>query len=271
MIGTLRERLAHLPRDTRDTLFQLTVIGWTVAPHLLHLPLWCGFMTVALLLWRARLALRASALPNRWVVSAILVLAGALTLWGERTLLGKEAGITLLVVLMSLKTLELRARRDALVVFFLGFFLVLTHFLYSQSLLTGVWLLVAVWGLLTALVLAHMPVGRPPLKRAGAVAARAATLGVPVMVVLFVLFPRIGPLWGLPQDAVGRTGLSGTLRLGGVASIAEDDSVALRLRFFGPVPRPEQLYFRGPVLSSFDGREWTRLVPSFQVQHRPRL
>ncbi|MDP3222059.1 MAG: DUF3488 and transglutaminase-like domain-containing protein, partial [Rubrivivax sp.] len=172
---------------------------------------------------------------------------------------------------MSLKTLELRARRDALVVFFLGFFLVLTHFLYSQSLLTGVWLLVAVWGLLTALVLAHMPVGRPPLKRAGAVAARAATLGVPVMVVLFVLFPRIGPLWGLPQDAVGRTGLSGTLRLGGVASIAEDDSVALRLRFFGPVPRPEQLYFRGPVLSSFDGREWTRLVPSFQVQHRPRL
>ena len=271
MIGALRERLAHLPRDTRDTLFQLAVIGWTVAPHLLHLPAWCGFMTVALLLWRARLALRASALPNRWVVSAILVLAGALTLWGERTLLGKEAGITLLVVLMSLKTLELRARRDALVVFFLGFFLVLTHFLYSQSLLTGLWLLVAVWGLLTALVLAHMPVGRPPLKRAGAVAARAAALGVPVMVVLFVLFPRIGPLWGLPQDAVGRTGLSGTLRLGGVASIAEDDSVALRLRFFGPVPRPEQLYFRGPVLSTFDGREWTRLVPSFQVQHRPRL
>ena len=38
------------------------------------------------------------------------------------------------VVLMALKTLELRARRDAFVVFFLGFFLVLTHFLYSQSL-----------------------------------------------------------------------------------------------------------------------------------------
>ncbi len=271
VISTLRERLAHLPRDTRDTLFQLAVIGWTIAPHLLHLPLWCGFMTVTLLLWRARLALRASALPNRWLVSAVLVLAAGLTLWGERTLLGKEAGITLLVVLMSLKTLELRARRDALVVFFLGFFLVLTNFLYSQSLLTGLWLLVAVWGLLTALVLAHMPVGRPPLKRASAVAARAAALGVPVMVVLFVLFPRIGPLWGLPQDAVGRTGLSGTLRLGGVASIAEDDSIALRLRFFGPMPRPEQLYFRGPVLSTFDGREWTRLIPTFQALHRPRL
>ena len=270
-ISTLRERAAHLPRDTRDTLFQMAVIGWTVAPHLLHLPLWCTAMTVCLLGWRTRLALTASALPSRWLVSTILVLAGGLTLWGERTLLGKEAGITLLVVLMALKTLELRARRDALVVFFLGFFLVLTHFLYSQSLATGLWLLVSVWGLLTALVLAHMPVGRPPLLRAGAVAARAALFGVPVMLVMFMLFPRIGPLWGLPQDAVGRTGLSGSMRLGGLAAIAEDDSVALRLRFFGPVPQPDQLYFRGPVLSTFDGRDWTRLVPNFPAAQRPRL
>ena len=67
----------------------------------------------------------------------MLVLAAALTLATDRTLLGKEAGVTMLVVLMALKTLELRARRDAFVVFFLGFFLVLTHFLYSQSLRTG--------------------------------------------------------------------------------------------------------------------------------------
>ncbi len=270
-LASAAERAAHLPRDTRDTLFHLAVIAWAVAPHLLHLPLWCAGLTTVLLLWRARLALRGGALPNRWVVSALLMLAGGLTLWTERTLLGKEAGITMLVVLMALKTLELRARRDALVVFFLGFFLVLTHFLYSQSLATGLWLLVAVWGLLTALTLAHMPVGRPPLKRAAAVSARAALWGLPLMVLLFVLFPRIGPLWGLPQDAQGRTGLSGSMRLGGVASIAEDDSVALRVRFLGPLPRPEQMYFRGPVLSNFDGREWTRLVPTFPAAERARL
>jgi transglutaminase-like putative cysteine protease len=267
----LRERAQHLPRDTRDTLFHLAVLAWASAPHLLHLPLWCGGLTVVLLLWRARLALAGAALPGRWLVAAILVLAAALTLWGENTLLGKEAGITMLVVLMALKTLELRARRDALVVFFLGFFLVLTNFLYSQSLLTGVWLLVAVWGLLTALALSHMPVGRPPLLRAGTVAARAALWGLPLMLLLFVLFPRIGPLWGLPQDAAGRTGLSGTLRLGGVASLAEDDAIAMRIRFFGRVPQPEQLYFRGPVLSGFDGREWTRLVPNVPAAQRPRL
>ncbi len=260
----------HLPREARDTLFHIAVIAWAILPHLLHLPLWCSVMAGAVLLWRARLAWTGASLPSRWLVSALLAVATGLTLWGERALLGKEAGVTMLVVLLTLKTLELRARRDALVVFFLGFFLVLTHFLYSQSLGTGLWMLVAVWGLLTALVLAHMPVGKPPLKAAGAVAAKAALLGVPLMAVLFVLFPRIGPLWGLPQDAVGRTGLSGSLRMGGVAEIANDDSIAMRVRFFGTPPAPQQMYFRGPVLSTFDGREWTRLQPTFPAALRPR-
>jgi len=160
---------------------------------------------------------------------------------------------------MSLKTLELRMRRDAIVVFFLGFFLVLTNFLYSQSLITAVAMLVSVWGLLTALVLAHMPVGMPSLRQAAGVATRAALYGAPLMVALFLLFPRIGPLWGVPQDAAGKTGLSGTMRMGGMASVANDDSIALRLRFDGRVPPPEAMYFRGPVLSRFDGTEWSRL------------
>ena len=80
--------------------------------------------------------------------------------------------MTLAVALMALKTLELRARRDAFVVFFLGFFIILTHFLYSQSLPVAVAMLVSVWGLLTAVVLAHMPVGQPSLQ-AGRRARRA--------------------------------------------------------------------------------------------------
>jgi transglutaminase-like putative cysteine protease len=249
----------HLPRETRDTLFLLAVIGWTVLPHLARLPWWCVALSALVLVWRAHLALASLRLPGRMPIAALLVIAALLTVWSEQSLFGKEAGVTMLVVLMSLKTLELRARRDALVVFFLGFFLVLTHFLYSQSLLTALAMLVSVWGLLTALVLAHMPVGKPPLRQAGALAARSALFGAPLMVVLFVLFPRIGPLWGMPQDAMGRTGLSGTLRLGGVAEIANDDSIAFRIKFDNNlVPAGEALYFRGPVLSRFDGIEWRR-------------
>ena len=254
----------HLPREARDTLFLLAVIAWTVLPHLSHLPLWCSALTAVVLTWRASLALSNRPLPGRWVLIGVLLIAAALTLWSFRTLLGKEPGVTMAVVLMALKTLELRARRDAFVVFFLGFFLILTHFLYSQSLPVAAAMLVSVWGLLTALVLAHMPVGQPNLRQAGALAARTALLGAPIMALMFVLFPRIGPLWGVPQDGAAATGLSNSMRMGSVAEVAQDDSVALRVRFLGPVPAPETMYFRGPVLSRFDGLEWKPLPPALR-------
>ncbi|HET9977588.1 MAG TPA: transglutaminaseTgpA domain-containing protein, partial [Burkholderiaceae bacterium] len=251
---------SHLPRDARDVLFLLAVIGWTVAPHFAHLPAWCIALTLAVLLWRALLALGNAALPGRWPLIATLLVAMGLTWWTHNTLVGKDAGITLLVVLMVLKTLELRARRDALVVFFLGFFIVLTNFLYAQTLPVALAMLVSVWGLLTALVLAHMPVGRPALARAGAVAARAALLGAPIMVALFLLFPRIAPLWAVPGEVQAKTGLSGSLRMGGIAELALDESPAFRVRFEGGVrPDPSRLYWRGPALGRFDGIEWHRV------------
>jgi transglutaminase-like putative cysteine protease len=257
---TQLRRLAtqQLPRDARDTLFLLGVIGLVLLPHLPHRPGWCVALAIVLVAWRAALVLAGAPLPGRLPVVGVLVLAAGLTWWSEGSLLGREPGVTMLVVLMALKTLELRARRDAMVTLLLGFFLVLTQFLYAQSLAVAVGALLATWGLMTALALAQLPGPRPPLRRAAGVAGRAALLAAPAMVVLFLFFPRIGPLWGLPQDASGRTGLSGTLRLGEMAQVAQDDSVAMRVRFRGDAPRPGSLYFRGPVLTVFDGREWTR-------------
>ncbi len=275
---TLPSRLRRLPREARDTLFLLAVIAWTVMPHLSHLPLWCTLLTAVMLAWRTQLALANAPLPSRWWLFFLLLVSAGLTLWTYRTLLGKEPGVTMAVALMALKTLELRARRDAFVVFFLGFFIVLTHFLYSQSLPVALAMLVSVWGLLTALVLAHMPVGQPGLRQAGSLALRTAVLGAPIMALLFVLFPRLGPLWGVPQDGPTGTGLSNTMRMGSVAEVALDDSVAMRLRFYGPPPPPEAMYFRGPVLTEFDGREWKPLPRALtrerrhidlQVQGRP--
>ncbi len=261
---------SRLPREGRDTLFLLGVIAWTVLPHVPHLPAWCIALTSVVLLWRAALAVGNGPLPGRWLLVAVLAVAAGLTFMSFRTLLGKEPGVTMAVVLMALKTLELRARRDAFVVFFLGFFLVLTHFLYSQSLGVAAAMLVSVWGLLTALVLAHMPVGQPSLKQAAQLAGRTALLGAPIMLLLFLLFPRVGPLWGVPKDGMSSTGLSDRLRLGSVAEVALDDRIAMRVRFDGDAPAPQSLYFRGPVLAAFDGVEWRPLVPRFPPRLQPR-
>ena len=147
MLKPLVSRLNNLPRDSRDTLFLLAVIAWVLLPQTPHLPLWCSALAAGVLLWRATLAWHNKALPGRWWLLGLLAITMAATLFTHKTLLGRDAGVTLLVVLLTLKTLELRARRDAFVVFFLGFFCMLSNFFYSQSLLTAVSMLLGLLGL----------------------------------------------------------------------------------------------------------------------------
>ncbi|AOS78436.1 MULTISPECIES: transglutaminase family protein [Hydrogenophaga] len=275
MLNALRPNRATgvaraLPRETRDTLFVLAVIAWVVALQAAHIPWWTTVLTAGVLAWRARLALRTAPLPRwPWRLGLLLVTLAA-TFASHGTLLGQQAGVTLVVVLLALKTLELRARRDAFVVFFLAFFTLLTHFFYSQSLLTAAGILIALLGLLTALVNAHMPVGQPPLAQAARIAAGMALLGAPIMLVLFLLFPRMAPLWGVPNnDPAGRSGLSDEMRVGEIAQLALDDSIALRVRFDGGRPPPAGLlYFRGPVFGGFDGQEWRPLESGFARERR---
>lgn len=132
-------------------------------------------------------------------------------------------------------------------------------------------MLVALLGLLTALVNAHMPVGRPPLLQAMRQALRMMLLGAPIMVLLFAPFPRMAPLWAIPTDkaSLGAHRPVGQMSIGSMASLVQDGSVALRVRFDTPggePPQPRDLYFRGPVLTAFNGREWYALS---QPEARP--
>lgn len=251
------DKLKHLPRDARDALFLLCVIAWVILPQVSHLPWWCSALAAGVLLWRGKLAWDSQSLPSVWWRMGLLAVTIGATLVTHKTLLGRDAGVTLIVVLLCLKTLELRARRDAFVVFFLGFFTMLSNFFFSQSLLTAAAMLLALMGLLTALVNAHMQVGKPPLAASAKVAGKLVLFGAPIMAVLFVLFPRLAPLWGIPSDGlVGRTGLSNSMQVGTIASLALNDAIALRVKFEGNPPVQSDMYWRGPVLSSFDGKEW---------------
>ena len=97
-----RARLQHLPRDTRDTLFLLVVIGWVILPQVGNLPVWCVALAAGVLLWRGWLALNNKPLPSRWWLAGLLLITMAATWASHRTLLGRDAGVTLVVVLMAL-------------------------------------------------------------------------------------------------------------------------------------------------------------------------
>ena len=246
----------RLSREGRDTLWLLAVLTVCILPHVGRLPLWCSAGTALAIAWRAWLAWRDAPLPPRWVLLVALAAATGLTLATHQSIFGREAGVTLVTLLTALKTLELRARRDAFVVTSLGFFLVLTQFLHSQAIGLAALMLLATLGLLSALVLAQRQLGRPPILTAVGAAARCMVMGVPVMLALYLLFPRFGPLWSAPADSGPRTGLSDQIELGKLSELALDNSVAMRLRFLGPPPLPNQMYFRGPVLDHFDGVHW---------------
>lgn len=259
--------LTLLPRETRDTLLILCTVALVLAPQIAYLPWWTSGLAAALLAWRGVMAWRGQRLPGKWLLAALLALAISATLLQFRSIVGPEAGVALVVLLLVLKTMEMRARRDAMVIFFLSFFCLVTLFLQSQSLLIALAMVLAVWGLLAALVNAHIPTGYPSLGTLLRTSGLLMLWGAPLMLVLFLTFPRLTPLWGLPTNPdKASTGLSNTMTVGQVAELAQDQSVALRVRFIPTgaeastaqtAPPQRLMYFRGPVLSHFDGRQWT--------------
>lgn len=244
--------------QTAGEFFLLGVITLVVLPHAAQLPLWCTGFVALMLLWRTGVSSGSVPRPGRVVLALLLVLSVAAISINFGTLVGTEASVTLVVVLLSLKALEMRAQRDIFVVFFLGFFTVLTQFLHSQSLFSLATMFLGTMGLLSTLVIAHLPGNKRPLGVAIATAWKMAAWGLPVMVLLFVLFPRVGPLWAVPDEKPqARTGLSDTMPVGSVAELAQDSRIAMRINFFNDPPPAESLYFRAHVHTRFDGQQWS--------------
>jgi transglutaminase-like putative cysteine protease len=240
----------------RHLFWQLAGLALVVAPHMPRLPWWLNLIALILPAWRIYLALGERALPNKWLLT-LFVFGGLLGIYlTYRTIFGRDSGVALLVLFLSLKLLELRTERDAMVLVLLTYFLALTNFFYSQTLPTAGLMLVSV--LVNTASLVHIVAPgralRANLKTAGVLLAQA----MPVMLILFFLFPRVqGPLWGLPQDAYsGVTGLSDSMSPGLISRLSQSDAIAFRVKFRKGVPARRQLYWRGPVFWQFDGLTW---------------
>lgn len=258
----------------------LAGIALVLAPHALHLPLWLTLAAAVMLGWRWLAAHGSLALPAKWPLVLLAAASAAGILLQYRTLVGRDAGVALLTLMLALKLLEVRSQRDAMLTVFLGYFVVITNFFYSQSIPLAVYLMLVVLLLtFTLIAINHPPSAaqwRRPLRLAAVLVAQAA----PLMLLLFVLFPRVaGPLWGLPSDAfAGTTGLSDTMAPGSISRLVQSDAVAFRAEFLGDhesAPPPAAVrYWRGPVLEHFDGRAWTpasrpERVPEIEVEGPP--
>jgi transglutaminase-like putative cysteine protease len=254
----------HWTLTPQRTLWITGCMVLVMIPHAARIPVWVAASFTILAGWRVANATRRVPLPPKWLV--IVLSASMLTAVyaSYGTLFGRNAGVALLAVLAGLKLLESRRLRDAYVLSALGYFLVITNFLYSQSILTGVYMMAVVLLMTATLIAFSTESCELDASARLRMAAGMLLQATPIMLILFFLFPRLpGPLWGLPRDARNAvSGLSESMSPGRISRLSLSDAVAFRVKFQGKAPATSQLYWRGPVLWHTDGRQWTGGQPT---------
>ncbi|MDX5333994.1 MAG: DUF3488 and transglutaminase-like domain-containing protein [Gammaproteobacteria bacterium] len=232
-----------------------------ILPHVLNLPVWIPLLALAMIAW-GWWGLRRRRQPGRLLRLGLVGIATLGVLAEFHTLFGRDAGVALLVLMLGLKILELKGRRDALLALFLAYFVVAGQFFFTQSIPIALAMLLSVL-LITGALIGLAGTARPlPARRRLGIAGSLLAQSIPMMLLLFVLFPRLpGPLWAMPRDSTaGLTGLSDQMSPGRISDLIQSNAPAFRATFEGPPPPASQRYWRGPVLDHYDGRSWQRAL-----------
>ncbi len=243
-----------------------------LAPHVLRVPLWVSAIYLFAAYWRIKVYRGHWSFPHSWIrgLLAVCCFVGVYQSYGN--LLGLEPTVALLLAAFALKLIELAERKDAYVVIFLGYFVCITEFLFTQDLPVTLYTLFTVTLLTTALIALHQPgehrFNLSTIRRALVMLGQA----FPLMLVLFFVFPRFGPLWSVPlKSHEAKTGMSDVMRPGDISNLSQSDDVAFRVQFDGEIPSQNELYWRGLVLSVLDEGAWRSLkignIPA--VERRP--
>lgn len=253
------------------TLFAL------VAPHLGRIPIWVIGVYLFAALWRSMVYRGRWSFPGRLVKLSLIVTSFISLYFSYGTFLGLEPTVALLLIAFALKFIELAQRKDAYVLLFLGYFVCVTEFLFSQDLLIVLYSMFTVLLITTALLALHQPQQDKFNPRTIRLAGVMLLQAFPLMLVLFFLFPRIGPLWTVPiKSQAAKTGVSDFMRPGDISSLSQSSEVAFRAQFDGAVPKVSQLYWRGLVFSKLEDGAWRSLdyyeVPATERrQKKPEL
>ena len=261
-------------------LFALPAYYWVliaqiivISPHAAHLPLWLiGFAVVSIAAQLPRIKAKFKKIAHLKRVYQGMQMLGFL--WGlaglwltYHTAFGLDMGVAFLVLCLISKLWELYKRRDAYVVLNLSLFVLAALFLMDQGLVTTLEVIVGA----VIILLAFIALNDDGNTRGD---GRLRTLGVlgvgalPLLVVLFLFFPRLPPLWSVQLSGnQATTGVSDSMSPGDFANLGQSTELAFRVEFADKRPPQQDLYWRGLVFSDFDGVTW-RPSPQ-QRQSRP--
>lgn len=234
--------------------------------HLSAIPLYSKMPTLVILLiatfslWQLYIILKAKTNPGKLIQLLTISLSFIVTLYSYGHIFGQQPGIALVTLMTILKLFESKTSRDCYIIIYSAFFIIASNFFHSQSIWLILYVFFVVIFLVSILITLSDKLKTISLKNRFSMAARFILYSLPLMIILFVLFPRIpGPLWGLPDDAFsGITGISETMSPGSINRLISSSEIAFRVKFEDRAPQQNQLYWRGAVLSIYDGETWWR-------------
>lgn len=237
----------------------ICLIACAFVPLITHLPWWTWVTALFFLAWRTGV-LRLG-LPSR-VLRGLLVFLVAILVYGRfHTVLGERPGMSLLVLLVGLKSLEARTQRDLVILVLLSYVALLGGLLVHPSLLTGLYALAFLVGSFVTLSVISQPAG-PSMRRRLRQTIVLLLQAIPLALIAYVVFPRIaGGLWRSAPVPIGQTGLTAVLRPGSLSDLLTSRKVAMRVIFQGAPPPKDQRYFRAYVLTATNGRVWREGAP----------
>lgn len=212
------------------------------------------------LVWRLLYEFQYVALPNFFTKLGLVISLSYLVYMNYGTLFGLEAGSALLICAASLKLIDRVAYRDAMVLLFLNFMLLLARFFESQTL--GITIFAFFDLIITTALLvqlhsgAHFKFDLLTLLKTG---LRLSLQIAPFMILLFFVFPRFSTQFIRAQSQTGQqVGFSDKIDPGSVAQLAENNVVAFRVRFNRETPQMMDRYWRGTILTTNNFMSWSR-------------
>jgi transglutaminase-like putative cysteine protease len=245
----------QIPRNTLALLMVAQVV--VVLPFVQHLSPWLIAVGMFCGWWRFGVYQGRWDYPRFWVRALLVVLSVAGVVMSGAGSFSLEAAASLLILAFGLKLIETKNRRDAYVVIFLGYFLIATRFLFTQTLPATAYQLFAMVVVTAAMVGMNQLATRvrplANLRLAGALILQA----LPLTVVVFLFFPRIAPLWSVPLPGASATGLRESMTPGDVAELGRSDALAFRVVFEDEPLPARDLYWRALVYSRFVDGTWS--------------
>lgn len=249
----------------RDALaWMLAAQGVVLLPLFFHLPFWVPVVWLVATLWRVQIFRGVWSFPGYFTKLGLGLgcVGGLLASYSGK--FAVEPMVGLLACSFALKVIEVHNRKGVLLIAYIGFIALAAQFLFSQTLLAMLYGILSLVLLIGAL---RMLFGSPGLSPGRQLANSGMLLAqsLPVMLVLFLVIPRLGQLWGVPAvTSTGTTGFGDSMSPGEISNLIKSNELAFRVTFESSdgepstPPPPFQRYWRGLVLDDFDGRTWRR-------------